>query len=108
MDLGTLGAEGFEVEEWLGQQDSTDFFAFEVSEAMKVGIVIDGHSDDIDLYVFDSTGHDTLASSQAGGTSIEDAILDLQPGRYLVSADFYRANQSDYRLSIFSIEQSVN
>lgn len=84
---------------WVGQLDGDDRYRFELTGSADVALRLEGLSQDIDLYLYDSSGNE-VARSWRGGSSDEAIELTLSAGTYYASVTPWWSYESDYRFSL--------
>jgi hypothetical protein len=88
-------------EERIDLSDSEDWYVFTVSEHTEVSVSLYNLQSDIDLSILDSNGN-SLADSQNGSRTSEQATVVVAPGTYYVRVYVY-SGQSDYTLEVSGV-----
>ena len=85
-------------QDWVGQDDTADYYCFEMDRDGDVEIQLNGLEEDIDLYIYDAAGSQ-LGRSIRPGQHSESFSQTLAPGTYYVLVTPYRSYASTYQLT---------
>jgi len=97
-DLGPLTGHHV-LSESVGHADRADVYRFRVDGGDRIAIGLQGHREDLDLYLFDAYGR-RLARSFRGGTLAESIRGTLGAGEYFVAVVPYLQAASRYDLTL--------
>ena len=99
-NIGLLnGSEIFT--EFVGENDTEDFYKFRLNETADVELFLSELSEDADLQLLDSRGQ-LLQSFPESGTTPELIFGRLSRGTYYVNISAYFGANTDYQLNLFS------
>lgn len=107
-DVGILRTSEQFYSDWVGTSDENDFYRFSLASTSNLSVVLDGLTEDADLYLiqdFNDNGivdaDDVLLSSFKGGSSAEAiSVDDLAAGSYFIDVENYDASNTFYNLSM--------
>lgn len=85
-------------QDWVGQEDTADYYRFEMDRDGDVEIQLNGLEEDIDLYIYDAAGNQ-LGRSILPGQQSESFSQTFAPGTYYVLVTPYRSCASTYQLT---------
>jgi|GEM_PF-1463200 len=97
-DLGAVGPEPIEVEDWVGPADTNDYYVIEVPETGAVRITLAPFESDADVELLDGDGN-YIAASIRPGTESELIEETLEAGTYYIRAYIY-SGETGYTLGV--------
>jgi len=98
-DLGVLGDQPVTLTDWVGPDDVSDYYRFELAEPADVVITLNPESGDADLELLSADDESYLGSSIRPDTEEERLELSLPAGAYVVRAYIFDG-ATDYELTI--------
>ncbi|MCJ8283173.1 MAG: S8 family serine peptidase [Rivularia sp. ALOHA_DT_140] len=90
------------ISDWVGKEDSEDYYRFEVSKTSDFKFELNGLSDDADLRLLSGQGN-ILASSANIGTTSELITQTLESGTYYLKVNSYNNSETFYNLDFSAI-----
>jgi hypothetical protein len=98
----TVGSTSTTWSDWVGTQDTNDYYKFTLANSSNFNLSLNGLSSDADVHLLDSTGNTILQSSTSGGTSAESISTMLNAGAYYVRVYPYNGS-TNYNLSMSAV-----
>jgi hypothetical protein len=101
-DLGTIETDfaGYVVQD-LTTNSSVDIYQFTVGQGDDLNFILDGLTDDADLYLL-SEDLEVLGASDNAGIEAEVLAGNLEEGTYYLGISSYEGSPTDYELTIAS------
>lgn len=104
-NIGVLNG-GKTFNDFVGSNDTEDYYKFRLNETSDVELVLSGLSEDADLKLLGSNGQ-LLQSFPENGTKQELIFDTLSKGTYYVQISPYFGANTDYKLSLKTVESEV-
>ncbi|ELR97420.1 PPC domain-containing protein [Gloeocapsa sp. PCC 73106] len=99
--LGTFNGGGtYSIYDYVGSDDTNDYYRFIVSNNVSFSVDLTGLSADADLQLLNSSGG-VISSSTAGGTTTDRIRTTLSPGTYYARVYQYSGN-TNYSLAMMA------
>lgn len=92
--------------DFVGSNDTEDYYKFRLNETSDVELVLSGLSEDADMKLLGSNGQ-LLQSFPENGTKQELIFDTLSKGTYYVQISPYFGANTDYKLSLKTVESEV-
>ncbi len=96
--LGLLGAQPITRQAFVGPEDVSDFYSFEVSDWTELEATLTGLQADADITLLDGNG-EYMTDSAAAGSSDEAFFLTVAPGFYFIEVYMYEG-ETPYSLTL--------
>ncbi|HYD64540.1 PPC domain-containing protein [Azospirillum sp.] len=108
-NVGTLGSTDLYFWDYVGSDDTEDYYSFTTTGESNFRLNLDGLSADADVKLFDSSGYTALGNSSAGGSTSEAINLsNLSAGSYYVWVYSYGGyNSTSYQLRMSATPTAV-
>jgi hypothetical protein len=98
-DLGDVTGTQAEASDWVGPADTSDYYAFEITQRQQVTIGLDGMSADADINLEGSDGSYLLSGTNTD-TEAESLTATLEPGTYYLNVYPAGEGATDYRVTV--------
>ncbi|XZO01389.1 MAG: Calx-beta domain-containing protein [Microcoleus sp.] len=98
----TVGSTSTTWSDWVGTEDSNDYYKFTLANSSNFSLSLNGLSSDADVQLLDSTGISVIQGSALGGPSAESISTVLSPGAYYVRVYPY-SGSTNYNLSMSAV-----
>lgn len=98
-DLGVLGTEPVTLNDWVGPDDVSDYYRFELAEPADVVITLVPDSGDADVEILSADDESYLGGSIRPDTQEERIELSLPAGDYVIRAYIFDG-ETDYELTV--------
>ncbi|MEG4583212.1 pre-peptidase C-terminal domain-containing protein, partial [Microcoleus sp. MON1_C5] len=99
----TVGSTSTTWSDWVGPQDTNDYYKFTLANRSNFNLTLNGLSQDADVHLLDSTGTTVLQSSTNTGTTADSISRTLSAGAYYVRVYPYNTASTNYNLSMSAV-----
>ena len=99
----TVGSTSTTWSDWVGPQDTNDYYKFTLANRSNFNLTLNGLSQDADVELLDSTGTTILQSSTNSSTTADSISRTLNAGAYYVRVYPYSGSMTNYNLSMSAV-----